>query len=93
MKRLGRILVVDDELNIQTSLCGVLSDEGYEADAVGSGQACLEALARGCGRMEWMVLDWNKPARNVYRRLGAEELNSWLLCRMTGEALQQLAKR
>lgn len=47
MKRLGRILVVDDELNIQTSLCGVLSDEGYEADAVGSGKECLEALARG----------------------------------------------
>jgi two-component system nitrogen regulation response regulator NtrX len=47
LKRLGRILVVDDELNIQTSLCGVLSDEGYEADAVGSGEECLEALARG----------------------------------------------
>ncbi|MGQ9634563.1 MAG: sigma-54-dependent transcriptional regulator [Bryobacteraceae bacterium] len=44
---MGRILVVDDELNIQTSLCGVLSDEGYEADAVGSGKECLEALARG----------------------------------------------
>jgi two-component system nitrogen regulation response regulator NtrX len=50
----GRILVVDDEPNIQTSLCGVLSDEGYEADAVASGEACLEALARG---YELVLLD------------------------------------
>lgn len=69
-----------------------------EARRRGVGTALLrylaaEAVARGCGRMEWMVLDWNKPARDVYRRLGAEELDGWLLCRLTGQALQQLAKR
>jgi two-component system nitrogen regulation response regulator NtrX len=43
----GRILVVDDEPGIQTSLCGVLGDEGYQSDAVSTGEACLEVLARG----------------------------------------------
>jgi two-component system, NtrC family, nitrogen regulation response regulator NtrX len=43
----ARILVVDDEPGIQTSLCGVLSDEGYQAEAVSSGEACLEELAKG----------------------------------------------
>jgi two-component system nitrogen regulation response regulator NtrX len=42
-----RILVVDDEPGIRTSLCGVLSDEGYAADAVATGEACLEEMARG----------------------------------------------
>ena len=43
----ARILVVDDEPGIQTSLCGVLYDEGYQAEAVASGEACLEELAKG----------------------------------------------
>jgi two-component system nitrogen regulation response regulator NtrX len=43
----NRILVVDDEPGIQKSLCGVLSDEGYQAEAVASGEACLEELAKG----------------------------------------------
>ena len=43
----ARILVVDDEPGIQTSLCGVLSDEGYQAEAVASGEACLEELVKG----------------------------------------------
>ena len=50
----ARILVVDDEPGIQTSLCGVLRDEGYQADAVSTGEACLEELARG---YELVVLD------------------------------------
>ena len=40
-----RVLIVDDEVGIRTSLSGVLEDEGYEASAVESGEACLEALA------------------------------------------------
>jgi two-component system, NtrC family, nitrogen regulation response regulator NtrX len=43
----ARILVVDDEPGIQTSLCGVLSDEGYQAEAVASGEACLKELPKG----------------------------------------------
>ena len=42
----ARVLVVDDEPGIRESLCGVLEDEGFDASAVESGEACLEALAR-----------------------------------------------
>jgi GNAT superfamily N-acetyltransferase len=45
------------------------------------------ANARGCGRMEWSVLDWNEPARGFYRKLGAVELTAWRICRLVGPAL------
>jgi GNAT superfamily N-acetyltransferase len=50
----------------------------------------LAGLARelGCGRMEWSVLDWNRPAIEFYRRLGAVPLDDWTLFRLTGEALK-----
>jgi GNAT superfamily N-acetyltransferase len=41
------------------------------------------AIARGCGRMEWAVLDWNEPAIGFYRRLGAQFMEEWRLCRLT----------
>jgi GNAT superfamily N-acetyltransferase len=47
------------------------------------------ANARGCGRMEWTVLDWNKPAKGFYRKLGAVEMGEWRICRLTGPALAQ----
>lgn len=49
------------------------------------------ANARGCGRMEWTVLDWNEPARRFYQNLGAAEMGDWRICRLTGAALQRLA--
>ncbi len=49
------------------------------------------ALARGCGRLEWAVLDWNEPAIAFYRSLGARQLNEWIGNRLTGEALHSLA--
>jgi GNAT superfamily N-acetyltransferase len=49
------------------------------------------AQRRGCGRLEWSVLDWNAPARDFYRRLGARPLDDWIGQRMTGDALAQLA--
>lgn len=49
------------------------------------------ALARGCGRFEWSVLDWNTPARDFYRTLGADPLDDWVGQRMTGAALARLA--
>jgi len=49
------------------------------------------ALARGCGRMEWAVLDWNEPALKVYRGLGARAADDWTIQRLTGAALVQLA--
>lgn len=49
------------------------------------------AVARGCGRMEWSVLDWNAPAINFYQRIGADVLPDWRICRVTGDSLQSLA--
>lgn len=48
------------------------------------------ALARGCGRMEWAVLDWNEPAHEFYRRLGAAPTPEWTTWRLTGEPLARL---
>jgi len=67
-----------------------------EARRRGAGTALMrflaaEALARGCGRMEWVVLDWNELAQGVYRRLGAEMLPDWRLCRLAREGLERLA--
>jgi GNAT superfamily N-acetyltransferase len=49
------------------------------------------ANARGCGRMEWTVLDWNQPAIEFYESLGAKRLKEWQICRLTGETLRQYA--
>jgi GNAT superfamily N-acetyltransferase len=49
------------------------------------------AVDRGCGRMEWSVLDWNAPAIGFYERLGAEQMADWNLYRVTGERLVALA--
>jgi GNAT superfamily N-acetyltransferase len=49
------------------------------------------ANARGCGRMEWSVLDWNQPAIAFYESLGARRMTEWQICRLTGAALQQYA--
>jgi GNAT superfamily N-acetyltransferase len=61
----------------------------------GIGRALLSALAglardRGCGRMEWWVLDWNEPAIGFYRSLGAQAMDEWTVYRVTGEALERL---
>ena len=63
---------------------------------LGIGKAILTHLAqlaveRGCGRLEWSVLDWNEPAIAFYRRIGASVLEDWRICRVTGESLSQLA--
>ena len=48
------------------------------------------AVARGCGRMEWAVLDWNEPAIGFYRKLGATVMEDWRICRLTGDTLAAL---
>ena len=50
------------------------------------------AVARGCGRFEWSVLDWNESAIRLYRSLGAVGLDEWTVQRVTGDALQALAR-
>ena len=47
------------------------------------------ANSRGCGRLEWSVLDWNKPAIDFYESLGAKRMTQWQICRLTGAALEQ----
>ncbi|MDB5969032.1 MAG: GCN5-related N-acetyltransferase [Hydrocarboniphaga sp.] len=49
------------------------------------------AVARGCGRFEWSVLDWNAPAIGFYRRLGAAPQDEWTIFRLSGDALKALA--
>ncbi|MDQ6809833.1 MAG: GNAT family N-acetyltransferase [Verrucomicrobiota bacterium] len=49
------------------------------------------AQARGCGRMEWAVLDWNEPAIQFYRKLGASPMDEWTVFRLTGEGIANLA--
>ncbi len=48
------------------------------------------AVARGCGRFEWSVLDWNENAIGFYKKLGARVMEDWRICRVTGEALRTL---
>lgn len=63
----------------------------------GAGRALLSELARialrkGCGRMEWAVLDWNTPSIGFYERLGARLRRDWVLTRLTGAPLRRLAR-
>ncbi|MGH7532913.1 MAG: GNAT family N-acetyltransferase [Gemmatimonadales bacterium] len=64
----------------------------------GIGKALLRhlaklAVARGCGRFEWAVLDWNESAIKFYESLGAVPMADWIVYRLTGDALRQLASR
>ncbi|MGH8178714.1 MAG: GNAT family N-acetyltransferase [Steroidobacter sp.] len=61
----------------------------------GCGEALLRhlaqtALERGCGRLEWSVLDWNQRAIDFYKSLGAVAMNEWTIYRVTGDALTKL---
>ncbi len=49
------------------------------------------AIERGCGRVEWAVLDWNEPAIRFYRSMGARPMDDWTIYRLTGDALRDLA--
>ncbi|MGI8430961.1 MAG: GNAT family N-acetyltransferase [Chthoniobacterales bacterium] len=68
-----------------------------DARGKGYGQALLVRLAaiaeeRGCGRMEWAVLDWNEPAIQFYRKLGAKPNEEWTIFRLTREGISALAQ-
>jgi len=63
----------------------------------GIGRALLQRLAtiavkRNCARLEWAVLNWNQPAIDFYRRLGAVPMNEWTVYRLTGDGLANLAR-
>lgn len=63
----------------------------------GAGKALLQHLARiavaeGCGRFEWSVLDWNEPALEFYRSIGAWPMEEWVKHRLAGPALAEFAR-
>ena len=63
----------------------------------GYGKALLKKLAaiaveRGCGRLEWCCLDWNKPSIDFYLSLGAQPVSDWTTYRVTGKTLSELAE-
>lgn len=63
----------------------------------GMGRQLLQYIAklakeRQCGRVEWSVLDWNEPSIKFYHNLGAKPLDDWTMFRLTGDALERLAK-
>jgi GNAT superfamily N-acetyltransferase len=63
----------------------------------GVGKALLTAVAkiavdRGCGRLEWSVLEWNQNAIEFYQSLGATVLPDWKICRLTGETLTKFGE-
>jgi GNAT superfamily N-acetyltransferase len=63
----------------------------------GYGKGLLKKLAkiaveRGCGRLDWSCLDWNKPSIDFYLSLGAEQLDEWTVYRVAGDTLKKLAE-
>ena len=64
----------------------------------GHGKGLIHELARitierGCGRLEWCCLDWNKPSIDFYLSLGAQQMNEWTVYRFEGKSLAALAER
>jgi GNAT superfamily N-acetyltransferase len=80
---------------------GIYVEDLYVSPAArgtGVGKALLRhvaslALDRGCGRLEWAVLDWNQPAIDFYRGMGAQPMDEWTVQRVSGQALAGLAGR
>jgi GNAT superfamily N-acetyltransferase len=88
--------------SFSTFLCrpGIWLEDLYvrpAARGAGLGRALLVRLARiaverGCGRLEWTVLDWNESALGFYRALGARPMDEWTTQRLDGDALAALAR-
>lgn len=65
----------------------------YRGRGYGKGlltQLCRIAVERGCGRVEWWCLDWNRPSIDFYRSLGAVPMDEWTVYRITGNTLSEL---
>lgn len=88
--------------NFSTFRCqpGIYLEDLYvkpEFRGHGVGKALLAHLAslaveRGCGRLEWTVLDWNTPAIGFYQSLGARPMDEWTVYRVDGDSLKRLAE-
>jgi len=76
-----------------------LEDLFVEPDCRGEGvglallrHLAAKAVSEGCGRFEWMVLDWNTPAIDFYRAAGAVPMDEWTVYRLSGQALSRFAE-
>jgi len=70
----------------------VLPEQRGQGAGIGLFRACVnEAVATGCGRMEWQVLTWNTPTIEFYERLGARRMDAWYSYRLDDEALARIA--
>lgn len=70
-------------------------DPEYRGNGYGKGllkQLARIAVERGCGRLEWSCLDWNKPSIDFYLSLKAVPMDEWTVYRLTGDSLKQMAK-
>ena len=68
---------------------------GFRGRGIGKGllaAVARRAVERGCGRLEWSVLDWNAPAIGFYRSLGARPMDEWTVYRIDDEPLRRLAE-
>ena len=66
--------------------------QGSGVDSALLGRLAKIAIEKGCGRMEWIVLDWNDPSRKFYFHLDAKVMDEWANFRLTPRELEKLAK-
>lgn len=74
----------------------VFVDAEYRGKGIGKAiykHLAQKAVAEGCGRMEWWVLNWNSPSIAFYDKIGAEPMNDWTVYRLTEEKLNKLAEK
>ena len=68
----------------------------YRGKGLGKGllkQLAAIAMERGCGRLEWSCLDWNRPSIDFYLSMGAVPMEEWTVYRVTGQSLRKLAEK
>lgn len=84
---LGRAGVYLEDLFVKPAYRG----KGYGKGLLS--QLARIAVKRGCGRLEWSCLDWNKPSIDFYRAMGAVPMDEWTVYRVTGDTLTALAEK
>ena len=90
----GTQITFTEEVQVKNPIMNLFVKPEYRGK--GYGKAILKKLAaiaveRGCGRLEWWCLDWNKPGIDFYLSLGAEPMDDWTVYRITGDTLSDLA--
>ena len=84
---LGRAGIYLEDLYVKPKFRGKGFGKGLLTELAGI------AVERGCGRLEWWCLDWNKSSIDFYLSMGAEPMSDWTVYRIAGETLQKLGRR